>query len=143
MQIREATPADSEVIIGFDHVARLEPGRIEFIDRVVRSATCLVAESNGNVVAYAALEYTFFDNGFVPILYVAEPERRRGIGRALMQTIASRCKTRKLFTSTNQSNQPMQHLLRALGYVPSGVIHNLDPDDPELVFFLDLGERAA
>jgi hypothetical protein len=37
----------------------------------------------------------------------------------------------------------MQELLRLLGFVPSGVIHNLDPGDPELVYFLDLGERAA
>lgn len=143
MQIRAATPADSDAIVDFDHVARLEPGRVEFIDRVVRSATCLVAERQGNVVAYAALEYTFFDNGFVPIVYVAEPERRQGIGRALMQALASRCKTRKLFTSTNQSNEPMQQLLKGLGYVPSGVIHNLDTEDPELVFFLDLGDPAA
>ena len=44
----------------------------------------------------------------------------------------------KLFTSTNQSNTPMQALLALLGYVRSGVIDNLDPGDPELVYFLDL-----
>jgi len=60
-----------------------------------------------------------------------------------MEALASRCETRKLFTSTNESNQPMQQLLSVLGYVPSGVIHNLDPGDPELVFYLDLGERAV
>jgi GNAT superfamily N-acetyltransferase len=141
MQIREARPADRDAIIAFDHVARLEPGRIDFIDRVLRSATCLVAERHGEVGAYAALEYTFYDNGFVSIVYVAEPERRRGIGRALMQALASRCKTRKLFTSTNQSNKPMQQLLGVLGYAASGVIHNFDPGDPELVYFLDLGEH--
>jgi len=32
----------------------------------------------------------------------------------------------------------MRALLATLGYVPSGVIENLDPDDPELVFFLNL-----
>lgn len=139
MRIREATPSDRDAIIAFDHVARSDAGRVRFIDRVLRSATCLVAERGGGVVAYAALEYTFYQQGFVSMLYVAEAERRRGIGRALMQALASRCDTRKLFTSTNQSNQPMQQLLKALGYVPSGVIHNLDPGDPELVYVLDLG----
>ncbi len=143
MQIREATPDDRGVIIALDNVAGLEPGRIKFIDRVLQSAACLVAERDRRVIAYAALEYTFFDNGFVSIVYVAQPERRRGIGRALMNALASRCETRKLFTSTNESNQPMLQLLNVLGYVPSGVIHNLDPGDPELVFFLDLGRRAV
>ena len=37
----------------------------------------------------------------------------------------------------------MQALLDSLGYVPSGEIHNLDPGDPELVYFLDLSSSAA
>ena len=60
-----------------------------------------------------------------------------------MQVLAERCDTPKLFTSTNQSNQPMQQLLGALGYIPSGIIHNLDSGDPELVYMLDLRGRAA
>lgn len=143
MRIREATLGDREAIVALDDVVRSDSGRVRFIDRILRSSTCLVVERNGDVVAYAALEYTFYEQGFVPILYVAETERRQGFGRALMQALASRCDTRKLFTSTNQSNQPMQQLLGALGYVPSGIIQNLDPGDPELVYMLDLGERAG
>ena len=143
MRIREATLGDREAIVALDHVARSDPGRVRFIDRILRSSTCLVVEHHEDVVAYAALEYTFYEQGFVPIIYVAEPERRQGFARALMQALASRCDTRKLFTSTNQSNQPMQQLLKALGYVPSGVIQNLDPGDPELVYMLDVGEHTA
>ena len=143
MRIRKGTPADRDAIVAFDHVAQSDPARIRFIDRILRSATCLVAERDRTVAAYAALEYTFFEQGFVSMLYVAQPHRRQGIGRALMQALAARCDTKKLFTSTNQSNQPMQQLLDALGYVPSGIIHNLDPGDPELVYMLDLRERAA
>ena len=143
MRIREATPADRDAIVGFDHVARLEPARVQLIDRVLRSATCLVADHHGSVVAYTALEYTFYEQGFVSILYVAEPRRRQGIGRALIQAVAARCSTPKLFTSTNQSNQPMQQLLDSLGYVPSGIIYNLDPGDPELVYMLNLRGRTA
>ncbi len=129
--------------MGLDSVAGRSRGWMKFFERILQSAACLVAERDRRVIAYAALEYTFFDNGFVSIVYVAQPERRRGIGRALMNALASRCETRKLFTSTNESNQPMLQLLNVLGYVPSGVIHNLDPGDPELVFFLDLGRRAV
>ena len=41
----------------------------------------------------------------------------------------------KLFTSTNASNVSMQRLCESLGYVRSGVINNLDEDDPEIVYF--------
>jgi GNAT superfamily N-acetyltransferase len=143
MQIREATPRDRDAIVTFDHVAGIDPGRVLLIDRVLRSATCLVGEVEGRVVAYAALEYTFFERGFISILYVAEPERRQGIGAALMRALAARCETPQIFTSTNQSNHPMQRLLDTLGYVSSGIIHNLDPGDPELVYMLDLRERDA
>lgn len=143
MRIRQASVSDRDAIVAVDQVARAEARRVRFIDRILESATCLVAERDGHVVAYAALEYTFYEQGFVSILYVTEPERRQGIGRALMQALASRCDTEKLFTSTNQSNRPMQHLLDTLGYLESGVIHNLDPGDPELVYVLELGKRVA
>jgi hypothetical protein len=45
-----------------------------------------------------------------------------------------RCTTPKVFTSTNQSNTPMQGLLGKCGFSPSGVIENLDEGDPELLF---------
>lgn len=143
MRIREGTPADRDAIVALDHMAQSDPGRVRFIDRIFRSAVCLVAEREWTVVAYAALEYTFYEHGFVSMLYVAQPHRRHGIGRALMQALAARCDTPKLFTSTNQSNRPMQQLLEGLGYTPSGVIHNLDPGDPELVYMLDLRGGAA
>ena len=143
MRIREGTPADRDAIVAFDHVAQLDPARVRLIDHILRSATCLVAERDRTIAAYAALEYTFYEHGFVSMLYVAQPHRRQGIGRALMQELAARCDTRKLFTSTNQSNLPMQRLLDGLGYAPSGVIHNLDPGDPELVYMLAPEGRDA
>ena len=141
--IRDAVLTDRDAIFSFDHVVELEPGRASFIERALRTATCLVAERDGRVVAYGVLEYTFYDNGFVSMVFVAKPDRRQGVGRALLEALAERCQTTKLFTSTNRSNGPMQELLGLLGYVPSGVIENLDAGDPELVYFLDLRSRAA
>ena len=90
MRIREGTPADRDAIVAFDHVAQSDPERIRFIDRILRSGTCLVAEHDDTVAAYGALEYTFYEQGFVSMLYVAEPHRRQGIGRTLMQALAAR-----------------------------------------------------
>src|SRR5262249_33672873 len=82
----------------------------------------------------------FFGHPFLELLVVRESSRRRGVGRALVRAVEARFAGAKLFTSTNQSNAPMQRLLASLGYTPSGVIHNLDPGDPELVF-VRLGSR--
>jgi ribosomal protein S18 acetylase RimI-like enzyme len=69
------------------------------------------------------------------MLYIDSDYRRCGAGAALLRHMESLCKTAKLFTSTNLSNLPMQSLLTKLGYVLSGVIHNLDEGDPEIVYF--------
>ncbi len=140
MQIREVSRDDRDAIIELDHDAGLDPARAHLVDRLLQAATGLVAEQGGGIVGYAALEYSFFENGFISFLYIAEPERRRGIGRALLEGLRERCTTRKLFTSTNQSNEPMQALLESLGFQQSGVIENLDPGDPELFYFFDRGE---
>lgn len=138
--IRQATLADADRILAMDAGSRRDTARARGIQLRIESGSCLVAERNGQLIGYGTLAYDFFDHGFVAILYVSENQRRRGVGRLLMVALASRCRTRKLFTSTNQSNLPMRRLLESLGYVRSGVIHDLDPDDPELVYFLDHGE---
>jgi ribosomal protein S18 acetylase RimI-like enzyme len=143
MQVRQGTLDDRDSIVALDRIADSDENRVAFIERALRSETCVVADQDGSVVGYAVLEYTFYDQGFVSMLYVAETARRRGVGRTLMRELETRCRTLKLFTSTNESNSPMQALLASLGYTPSGVIHNLDPEDPELVYFLDLSGRAA
>ena len=60
-----------------------------------------------------------------------------------MNHLESVCRTGKIFTSTNLSNVLMQSLLSNLGYKLSGVIHNLDEDDPELVYCKVLRETAV
>src|SRR5258706_7770374 len=141
--IRLAVPSDAEEITRFDHVALAASARRELIQRSVDSGRCFVAIGDGRVVGYAVLEYSFYDNGFLSMLYVAEPFRRRGFAAALMRHIENECRTPKLFTSTNQSTLPMRSLLAKLGFEPSGIIENLDEADPELVFVKRLPERLA
>jgi ribosomal protein S18 acetylase RimI-like enzyme len=81
------------------------------------------------------LNYSFYHNGFIDVLYVHTDHRRSGAGAALARHMESLCQTPKLFTSTNLSNLPMQSLLSKLGYELSGVIHNLDVGDPEIVYY--------
>ena len=137
--IRPAVGNDVDALCALDHVARREGARRDFIRREVAADNCHVAVAGGTVVGYGVLSYTFYDNGFVEMLYVRAEHRRRGAGEALLRRMESLCRTPKLFTSTNLSNLSMQSLLAKLGYELSGVIHNLDEGDPEIVYFKRVG----
>ncbi|MEX1032764.1 MAG: GNAT family N-acetyltransferase [Cellvibrionaceae bacterium] len=143
MTIRDAGPGDRAAILEIDPVAQTDRDRVKFIERVLESALCLVAEDGSGILGYGVLEYTFFENGFISMVYVSDSARRKGVGTSLMKELASRCETLKLFTSTNESNSGMQGLLEKLGYARSGTIENLDPGDPELVYFQELGSETA
>jgi GNAT superfamily N-acetyltransferase len=138
--IRPAAEGDVEALCSLDQVALLEEGRREFIRRSVAAGVCHVAEAGPEAVGYAVLTYAFYGHGFVEMLYVHPGRRRLGAGAALLRHLESLCRTGKLFTSTNLSNLPMRSLLGKAGYAPSGVIHNLDEGDPELVYFKQLGQ---
>jgi GNAT superfamily N-acetyltransferase len=122
-------------IVALDHVAQRDQRRVALIRRTIDCGRCFVFEATGVLAGYAALEYSFYDNGFVAALYVHAEHQHQGIGTRLMQHLESTCETEKLFTSTNLSNLRMLGLLAKLGYQLSGVIENLDPGDPELVYF--------
>ena len=135
ISIRPAVENDIEALCSLDLIARQEEGRREFIRREIVSGNCFVAVTNETVIGYGVLNYTFYDNGCINMLYVDAGHRRRGAGEALLRHMESLCRTPKLFTSTNLSNLRMQSLLAKLEYKLSGVIHNLDEGDPELVYF--------
>jgi ribosomal protein S18 acetylase RimI-like enzyme len=135
ISIRPAVDTDLEVLYSFDLIAHRETKRREFIENSINSSSCYVAVFGDKVIGYAVLNYSFFGHGSIDMLYVDSNERRRGAGIALLQHLEQICQTPKLFTSTNLSNLPMQTLLNRLGYKLSGVIENLDEDDPEIVYF--------
>ena len=139
ISVRTAVESDVGALCSLDLIARQEAERREFIRREVVSGNCFVAVENEVVLGYGVLNYTFYYNGCVDMLYVRAEHRRRGVGAALLRHMESLCRTPKLFTSTNLSNLPMQSLLAKSGYELSGVIHNLDEGDPEIVYLKRLG----
>ena len=138
MKIRKAKKSNIEAIISVDHVAVHDENRRRHICEWVSGDSAIVAIVDDAVVGYAVLEYTFFSHGFISMLIVAEASRRKGVGTALVSHLEGICKTGKLFTSTNKSNEPMQALMQSMSYEPSGVVHNLDDGDPELFYFKKL-----
>jgi GNAT superfamily N-acetyltransferase len=135
ISIRTANESDVEALCSLDLIARSENARREFIRRSVASGTCYVAVAENEVIGYGVLNYTFFNNGNIDMLFVHSNHRRRGAAAALLRHLESLCETPKLFICTNLSNLAMHSLLAKLEYVFSGMIHNLDEGDPEVVYF--------
>jgi len=135
ISVRPAVESDIKALCSLDLIARREGERREFIRHEVVNGNCFVAVENETVIGYGVLNYTFYDNGCIDMLYINAEHRRRGAGVALLRHMESLCRTPKLFTSTNLSNLQMQSLLAKLEYELSGVIHNLDEGDPEIVYF--------
>lgn len=109
--------------------------RNQFIAESILKNECSTALINGRIIGFVIMNYTFYENGFIGLLIVDKSYRRMKVGKKLVEYVESKCSTEKLFTSTNQSNIPMQCLLEGCGYVKSGHIDNLDENDPELVYF--------
>jgi len=109
--------------------------RARLIENALEEQSLWTIGSEDGILGYGILKHDFFGYGFIRLLYIGNEFRRKGLGSQLLQHMESICTTSKLFTSTNESNKPAQLLLKNLGYAQSGVIHNLDPGDPEIVYF--------
>ena len=132
--IRKATLQDvSAISVGDSEF--VSASREEFVRRAIPREGVYLLEQGGKIIGIGVLEYTFFEHGFISLLYVNPSARRTGAGESLLRYFVSVSQTPKLFSSTNQSNKPMQALFSKLGFEPSGIIHNLDSDDPELVYY--------
>ena len=134
MNIRRAQEDDVSAICTIDHVAQVEEERRQFIRTSVRDGIAFVALSDGQITGYSVLEHSFFARGFISMLMVRPDRRRSGIGSALVRHVEGLCESDRIFTSTNESNLPMQSLLQKLGYKRSGIVDDLDPGDPEVFY---------
>ena len=133
--IRVGLPSDASALKSLDSMVPVDPTRAGLIDRWLSEDTVRVAELDGQVVGYGVFNHAFFHQGQVDMLMLHPDYRGQHIGEQLLQALEEECDTPKLFVTTNLSNQRMQKLLTRLGYMVCGFIDELDPGDPELVFF--------
>lgn len=127
--IRIASESDLTNIIGIDPLHRAD-----LIGNAIKRGECYIAVYDADIKGFAIMNDKFFGNGFIELLMVAEKDRRCGIGSALLNHLFAVCNTEKLFTSTNQSNEPMRKLVAKSGFAFCGQIDALDEGDPELFF---------
>ena len=133
--IRPAGRADIPDLVALDTIAAASPERRDAIAGWVVGGQCHVAVQAGQVAGYAALTTSFFHAPCVEMLMVAAAARRSGVGLALLR----HCTTlvgdgEKLWSSTTRSHAPMQALFARAGFMPSGIVENLDEGDPELIY---------
>ena len=134
MSVHLATQSDIESIIGLDRAQAPDPQHGVLLG-AIDAESVWISVIDDQVVGFVIVDYTFFGCGFISALHTHPSHRRQGVGTALIQQVETKCRTEKLFTSTNESNHPMQELLATCDFAPSGVIHNLDDGDPELFYF--------
>jgi hypothetical protein len=133
MRVRIADESCVGRLIALDPTARADLRRQRLLRGRVQLGECWIAEDGPDAFGYA-VRGEFFGHDFLELLFVAERIRRRGAGSALIQAVEVARRTERQFTSTNLSNVPMRSLLSRRGYAASGVIYNLDPGDPEVVY---------
>lgn len=133
LEIRVARADDAGAIAALRPADFTTSHRIELLRARLAGGDAWVAEQDLACVGYA-WRGQFFGHDFLQLLYVAESRRRAGVASTLIAAFEQARRTTRLFVSTNRSNEPMRTLLTKRSYTPSGVVYNLDPGDPELVF---------
>ena len=148
VSVRTATSADLPAVLRMDGRASSDDAeRSAYLAECLRSEHCLVACGPGATDEHGVIGLTvlrqghFFSRDFIDYLWVQAEHRREGIGSTLLQACVAEATSTRVFTSTNQSNRPMQELLAARGWLFSGRLQGLNERDPELVYFLDPAPR--
>ncbi len=140
--VERASKSDFEHICALDETVYGSRARRRAIAKAFAEGRVAVARVDGIVRGFVLTDENFFEQGFVRLLIVHADFRRRGIASALMRAAELDCQTDKLFTSTNQSNLAMQSLCERLGFRRSGIVENLDEDDPELIYMKRIVEQG-
>jgi ribosomal protein S18 acetylase RimI-like enzyme len=130
MKIRLAISKDLPSLYSLGHAERSD-----IISRAVEEKRAWLVElKESRIVGYGTIMHQFFGRSFIDMVYIEEQYRSKGFGPALIRCLEQTSRSDNVFTSTNESNLHMQHVLIAMGYERSGTIFNLDEGDPELVF---------
>ena len=66
ISVCQAVETDIESLYSLDLIAHQQDERREFLRREVASGNCFVAVVDGEVIGYGVLNYTFYNNGFIP-----------------------------------------------------------------------------
>lgn len=131
VRLRKATTKDKAIAVSFDY-------RLDKEEHIKLNRQEKITKAISNDECFLILDYRFFDQGWIELIVVDEEYRGKGIGGKTFNLICERCKSDKVFTSTNRSNTQMQRALENAYFSFSGELKGLDEGGPELFYYKKL-----
>ncbi|MDD3214255.1 MAG: ribosomal protein S18-alanine N-acetyltransferase [Eubacteriales bacterium] len=136
MTIRRMTLADVTQVHEIEQATFPVPwSRQSFVDEMERNACAryLVAEENGEIIAYAGA-WMIFDEGHITNVAVRKDQRGKGIGKAIMAALmqyAANLGVRYMTLEVRKSNTVAQELYKSFGFIRLGVRKQYYEDNGE------------
>jgi GNAT superfamily N-acetyltransferase len=130
--VRLAGPGDLDWCAALDHIPAAIIARKIAVDEI------LIAEMAGERVGVLRLEYLWSEVPYVALIWVLEPYRQQGVGRALLAFLESflRARGRTVLMSSSQVNEPEpQSWHRHMGFAECGFLAGINPGSVGEVFF--------
>ena len=147
INLRKARLKDKALVVDFDYnlnkVEHVELKREEKITKAIYDEECFLILVENIAVGFVIFDYRFFDQGWIELIVIDEEYRGKGIGGKVFDLLCKKCETSKIFTSTNNSNTPMQKALTKADFSFSGKLNGLDEGDPELFYYKKIESSKA
>lgn len=135
MNIVEAQISDLDAIVQVDCQVIGNTSRRDYIENAIKQGRCILMKENEDIAGFLIFDTHFFECTFIALIIVSPAKRRKGYASQLMNYLVRISPTDKIFSSTNRSNESMQKVFEANGFVQSGIVENLDEGDPEIIYF--------
>ncbi|MEH7115598.1 GNAT family N-acetyltransferase [Neobacillus niacini] len=126
---------DLDDIVKIDEEVIGNNNRFDYIMKAIEEERCIVVNNKNLIVGFLLFDTHFFNCSFISLIIVKPTERRKGYASSLIEYFINISPTKKIFSSTNKSNQTMQEVFKINGFIQSGFIENLDEGDPEIIYF--------
>ncbi|MFP3413613.1 GNAT family N-acetyltransferase [Bacillus sp. SIMBA_074] len=133
--VAKASIDDLDSILHIDVDVIGDDSRRDYIKHAIDEGTCIIAKEDNSIFGFLTYDTNFFGYTFLSLIIVSPTKRRQGHASSLISYMLRHSPTQKIFSSTNESNTNMQKVFKANGFMRSGMIENLDEDDPELIFY--------
>ena len=131
--IRQATERDIAAVV---EISRTTPWDKErYLRRQVDQGDLFVAVDKNAAVGFVVWNHEFFSLPFIWLVVVSPAHRKKRIATALLDFVEARCEGKRIFSSTNLSNDAMRRILERRGYRRAGEV-DVDPGDPEIFYQL-------
>jgi GNAT superfamily N-acetyltransferase len=130
--VRLGTLADLAWCANVEHLA------VELVRRKIERSEALIAEIAGQSVGYVRMEYLWSVIPYIGLIWVVEPHRKQGVGRALLDYLETDLRARQftvLMSSSQVNEAPPQAWHRHMGFEECGILAGINDGGIGEVFF--------